>query len=132
MTPDRSVPKGKGAKAPAQVPFAPLLFNLQKDIGETTDVAAAHPDVVEKLQALVKKMDEDLGVTGQGPGVRPCGRVESPASLIGHDGKVTRLASLLVFAAGYLLGVSPGLTRSHKRDVDFLIEGCCDPLQHRK
>jgi len=84
----RGVPKEAGAKAVAKGPFTPLLFNLEKDLGETTDVAAANPDVVERLQALVKKMDEDLGVTGQGPGVRPPGRVEKPEPLIGHDGKV--------------------------------------------
>ena len=30
------------------------LYNLETDIGETQDVAAAHPDVVEKLMAYVE------------------------------------------------------------------------------
>ena len=36
--------------------------NLKNDIGETTDVAAANPKVVEKLQALVRVMNDDLGI----------------------------------------------------------------------
>lgn len=69
--------------------FKPLLFNLDHDIGETTDVAAEHPDVVNRLQTLVKKIDEDLGIgKRRGPGIRPCGRVKEPAPLIGMDGVV--------------------------------------------
>ena len=74
-----------GKKKPAEKPpepFQPKLFNLEEDIGESNDVAAKHPDVVKRLQALVAKMDADLGVTKQGPGVRPPGRVEKPAPLL--------------------------------------------------
>ena len=61
--------------------FIPKLYNLQTDIGERTDVAAQHPDVVERLQALVAKMDADLGIRHLGPGVRPPGRVAKPVGL---------------------------------------------------
>ena len=37
------------------------LFDLDKDVGETTNVAALHPDVVERLKALAEKAREDLG-----------------------------------------------------------------------
>ena len=57
------------------------LYNLDKDVGETTDVAAANPDVVKRMQAFVDKMDKDLGVTGRGPGVRECDKVPSPKPL---------------------------------------------------
>jgi len=60
-------------------PHPPLLFDLAADVGETTDVAAAHPDVVTRLQALADRARQDLGdaVTGQeGSHVRPVGRVE--------------------------------------------------------
>lgn len=67
---------------PATRPFAPRLYNLDTDIGERSDVAAEHPDVVQRLQALVSKMDADLGATGQGPGVRPPGKVEHPRPLL--------------------------------------------------
>jgi arylsulfatase A-like enzyme len=58
------------------------LYNLDKDIGETTDVAAENPDVVKRLLALAEKIDKDLGVTGRGPGCRDCARVVSPKPLI--------------------------------------------------
>lgn len=60
---------------------APRLYNLDTDIGETTDVAAEHPDVVTRLQALIADMDADLGKRGPGPGVRPPGRVTNPRPL---------------------------------------------------
>ena len=56
----------------------PLLFDLQTDVGETTDVAAQHPDVVRQLQALAEGARQDLGdaVTGrEGNDVRPVGRL---------------------------------------------------------
>ena len=67
-------------KAPE--PFVPRLYNLDTDIGERTDVAAEHPDVVKKLQEFVATMDADLGVSGRGPGVRPPDRVMSPLPLL--------------------------------------------------
>lgn len=42
-----------------EVPLS--LYDLVADVGETTDVAAGHPDVVERLQALAKKARGDLG-----------------------------------------------------------------------
>lgn len=64
------------------------LYNLADDIGESTNVAAAHPDVVKRLQNLASAMDNDLGINGLGPGVRPLGRVENPIPLIDWDGHV--------------------------------------------
>lgn len=61
--------------------FTPKLYNLQADIGERTNVAAFHPEIVQRLQALVAKMDADLGITKLGPGVRPPGRVAKPVGL---------------------------------------------------
>jgi len=49
------------------------LYDLVDDPGETTDVAAKHPDVVKELQALAEKERAELGdsATGQkGSGVR--------------------------------------------------------------
>ena len=62
-------------------PFTPRLYNLDTEIGEQTNVAADHPEVVARLQQLVARMDADLGATGNGPGVRPPGRVEKPVGL---------------------------------------------------
>ncbi len=76
------------AKAAARAADRPLLFHLRTDIGESTDVAAQHPEVVARLEKLVEKMKDDLGTTGLGPGCRPLGRVDNPQPLIGYDGKV--------------------------------------------
>jgi arylsulfatase A-like enzyme len=55
------------------------LYDLEEDVGETTDVAGRHPEVVAQLKRLADRAREDLGdsATGQqGKGVRPPGRVE--------------------------------------------------------
>jgi arylsulfatase A len=74
--------KAKDAPAEAAQPFTPALYNLDADIGETTDVAAKNPEVVARLQALIAKMDVDLGAKDIGPGVRPSGRVAEPKPLV--------------------------------------------------
>jgi arylsulfatase A len=54
------------------------LFDLEKDIGETTNVAAQHPEVVKRLQSLAEAAREDLGDSGEkreGKNVRPAGKV---------------------------------------------------------
>jgi len=54
------------------------LFDLENDIGESNDVAAQHPDVVARLQALAESSRDDLGdsATGrEGKNVRPPGRL---------------------------------------------------------
>jgi arylsulfatase A-like enzyme len=37
------------------------LFDLERDPGETTDVAASHPDIVQRLQQLAEAARADLG-----------------------------------------------------------------------
>jgi arylsulfatase A-like enzyme len=63
------------------VPLA--LYDLVADISETTDVAPAHPDVVERLSALAQQAREDLGdslTNRTGRGVREPGRAPSLAA----------------------------------------------------
>jgi arylsulfatase len=53
------------------------LYDLENDIGETTNVASQFPDVVEKLTSLAQQAREELGdrLTSQkGSKVRPPGR----------------------------------------------------------
>ena len=55
------------------------LFDLSADVGETTDVAAKHPQVVKRLLGYAETARDDLGdsLTGRkGKGVRPCGVAE--------------------------------------------------------
>ena len=58
----------------------PRLYNLDTDIGETTNVASKNPDVVEKLQKLAAKMNDEIG--GNAPKARrPAGIVTNPKPL---------------------------------------------------
>ena len=56
----------------------PQLFDLQHDLGETTDVAAKHPEIVARLQKLADQARADLGdslTMRTGRGVREPGRL---------------------------------------------------------
>ena len=55
------------------------LYDLSKDIGETTDVADDHPDVVAKIKSLADGMRTELGdalYDQVGEGNRPIGKIE--------------------------------------------------------
>lgn len=54
------------------------LYNLESDPGEKNDVAAQHPDIVARLEALAAKARAELGDSAtkqKGSGVREPGRV---------------------------------------------------------
>ena len=60
----------------SQAKIGLALFDMEKDIGETTDVKAKHPDIVKQLQALGDKMRNELGDNGRtGSGLRPPGQL---------------------------------------------------------
>ena len=60
----------------SQAKIGLALFDMEKDIGETTDVKAKHPDIVKQLQALGEKMRNELGDNGRpGTGLRPPGQL---------------------------------------------------------
>ncbi len=59
------------------------LFNLRDDIGERTNVADQHPDIVTRLQNLAEKARNDLGdgaTNRQGTNLRQPGRLTSVAA----------------------------------------------------
>ena len=59
---------------------APRLYNLATEIGEQTNLAEKHPEVVAKLQALGDKKTAEIG--GKEPTARrPAGLVENPKTL---------------------------------------------------
>ncbi len=70
---------GRQAKPDAQGPES-RLYNLDQEIGEQTNVAAEHPEIVAKLTALAEKMKADLGKPNA-PSSRPAGKVENPQPL---------------------------------------------------
>ena len=84
--PYRTVPTpGSGGKIGPQgkAEIELSLFDLEADVGETKNVAAEHPDVVKRLQALAETAREDLGDTltnRNGKNVRAPGRVEAQAT----------------------------------------------------
>jgi arylsulfatase A-like enzyme len=64
------------------------LFDLVDDIGETTDVLAANPEVAARLGALAERARATLGdarLGRVGSEVRPIGRVDDPAPLTVYD-----------------------------------------------
>jgi len=64
------------------------LYDLRSDIGETTDQAAQHPEIVTALRQRAEACRRDLGdsLTGAtGENRRPCGRVENPQPLTTQD-----------------------------------------------
>jgi arylsulfatase A-like enzyme len=63
----------------------PRLYNLDNEIGERTDVAGDHPDVVNRLKVLALKMAAELGDGKPGPAVRPAGYVENAVTLYPVD-----------------------------------------------
>lgn len=58
----------------------PRLYNLDKEIGEKTNLAAEHPEIVKELTALGEAIVAEIG--GQNPAARrPAGKVENPVFL---------------------------------------------------
>lgn len=61
----------KGAKEPKATPTGPVLFNLKTDPAETTDVAAANPEVVARLKTEAAKRDAEIRANQ-----RPAGKID--------------------------------------------------------
>nr|HPM84820.1 sulfatase-like hydrolase/transferase [Candidatus Anammoximicrobium sp.] len=64
------------------------LYNLDSDIGESANVAAANPEVVTRLHGIAGQMRDDLGLDGIGPGCRALGKVQDAKPIIDHDGSI--------------------------------------------
>jgi len=72
-------PEGMG-KQEAKTPTGMRLYDLDAEIGEQTDVAAQHPEVVAKLKALADKISAEIG--GKEPTARrPAGEVKGAKTL---------------------------------------------------
>lgn len=61
----------------------PLLFNVVEDIGCQQNVAATHPEIVERLSGYAEEIRADLGDSGRkGKGQRPLGKVDNPVPVV--------------------------------------------------
>jgi hypothetical protein len=58
----------------------PRLYNLDQEIGEQTNLANAHPEIVAKLTALAETITQEIGGS-QPTSRRPAGKVENPTYL---------------------------------------------------
>ncbi len=66
--------------APDAQTDAPRLYNLDQDIGEKTNLAATHPEIVKELRTLGDTIMAEIG--GQAPTARrPSGKVDKPSIL---------------------------------------------------
>jgi arylsulfatase A-like enzyme len=66
--------------APDAQTDGPRLYHLDQEIGEKTNLAARHPEVVQELRALGDKIMAEIG--GKQPGARrPAGKVAKPSFL---------------------------------------------------
>ncbi len=64
----------------------PVLYNLNADEGERTDVAADNPDVVREMTKLADSVREKLGEFMQrGKSQRPTGSLFSDVPVISHE-----------------------------------------------
>jgi arylsulfatase A len=64
------------------------LYDLETDIGETTNIYDQHPDIVADLRAKIDACRKDIGDAAagiEGENIRPSGRVENPVPLTDID-----------------------------------------------
>ena len=64
------------------------LYNLETDIGETSNVFDQHPGIVRDLMAKIDACRKDIGDDAagiEGKNIRPAGRVENPETLTHLD-----------------------------------------------
>lgn len=74
----------RGASAGSPTPL--LLFDLSQDLAEAHNLAAEHPEVVQRLLALAERARHDLGDRHQpGAGQRPAGHEPHPTPRLLED-----------------------------------------------
>ncbi len=74
--------ENSGAKPDGGVTTSELrLYNLEEEIGERTNLADRHPEIVKRLKDIADRMDAAVGAGGSHPQRRPEGRVQNPKPL---------------------------------------------------
>ena len=65
---------------------SPVLYNLESDVSESSDVASMHPDVVRQMLSMADETRQELGEFMQrGSGQRPTGSVIVDGPVISHE-----------------------------------------------
>ncbi|MCS6865120.1 MAG: sulfatase-like hydrolase/transferase [Gemmataceae bacterium] len=98
----------------------PELYNLDADIGETKNVAAKHPEVVEKLLALAEQARDELGDTltrRTGRGVRPPGRIPAPPQHPPAAATAPEFSAELIFPLHPQHNHAPGIVECPNGDL---------------
>jgi hypothetical protein len=62
-------------RAPAEKHSPPLIFDLEQDPGETTDLANAYPDQVREIEARLEQFRRGLPARRAAPRVKAADRV---------------------------------------------------------
>ena len=73
-------PQTMGKDTDGDAKITPRLYNLDQEIGERTNLADTHPEIVARLQALITKLNTELNSSGPS-GRRPAGEVAHPKTL---------------------------------------------------
>ena len=73
-------PESMGTATREDAAKNPRLYNLDNDIGEQTDVAENHPELVTKLRSLIDAMQAEIGGT-EPTARRPAGEAAEPKML---------------------------------------------------
>src|SRR6056297_728083 len=99
---------GRGVREDAQG-NAPRLYNLDEEIGEQTNLAAQHPEVVARLQRLIKHVEAEIG--GSAPTARrPAGNVENPQDLYPMTNNKSRPRKAKTLTPAQWKALQPGAT----------------------
>lgn len=64
------------------------LYDLDEDIGETSNVIGAFPDIAEQLEGWIADCADDIGDAAsgiKGKNIRPSGKIENPKTLTRYD-----------------------------------------------
>ena len=71
-------------------PSPARLYDLEADLGETTNLAEKHPEIVRRLTGYAERARNDLGDLGRpGKNQRPAGMVDDPKPRVLPAGRKT-------------------------------------------
>lgn len=100
-----------GAEFSKDVQPGPRLYNLDTDIGETTNLAAKHPEVVARLKSLAEAMAGEIGGT-KPRARRPAGLAANPVTLYPTVAETAKTSSAQADLARLKVGDAVGAAQA--------------------